>query len=78
MKDREAKRILVIDDEADTVQMITSLLESEGYRVITALSGDEAMRILGVEGQKVPESETPVDLILLDLEADVSPIDIPQ
>ena len=67
MKDRETKRILVIDDEADTVQMITALLESEGYRVLSALSGDEAMRILEVEGQKVPESETPVDLILLDI-----------
>jgi len=67
MKDREAKRILVVDDEADTVQMITALLELEGYQVLPALSGDEAMRILEVESQKVPESETPVDLILLDI-----------
>jgi len=67
MKDREAKKILVVDDETDTVQMITALLELEGYRVLSALSGDEAMRILEVESQKVPESETPVDLILLDI-----------
>src|SRR5512139_2725646 len=67
MKDREAKRILVIDDEKDTVEMIAALLELEGYQVLSALSGSEALRILEMEKQKVPESETPVDLILLDI-----------
>ena len=61
------KKILVVDDEKDTVEMITALLELEGYRVLPAFSGDEAMRILEAEGQKAPESETPVDLILLDI-----------
>jgi CheY-like chemotaxis protein len=46
MKDREVKRILVVDDEKDTVQMITALLELEGYRVLSALSGSEALTIL--------------------------------
>ena len=63
----EMKKILVVDDEKDTVEMITALLELEGYRVLPAFSGDEAMRILETESQKVPESETPVDLILLDI-----------
>lgn len=67
MEEKEAKRILVVDDERDTVEMITALLKIEGFQVLTALSGDEAMRILEVEGQKVQESETPVDLILLDI-----------
>ena len=67
MKERETKKILVVDDEKDTVEMITALLELEGYQALSALSGDEAMRILEAEGQKVPESETPVDLILLDI-----------
>ncbi len=61
------KRILVVDDEKDTVEMIKALLESEAYQVLPALSGEEAMRILDAEGQRVPESETPVDLILLDI-----------
>jgi DNA-binding NtrC family response regulator len=61
------KKILVVDDEKDTVEMITALLDLEGYQVLPALSGDEAMKILESEGQKVPESETPVDLILLDI-----------
>jgi DNA-binding NtrC family response regulator len=61
------KKILVVDDEKDTVDMITALLDLEGYQVLPAFSGDEAMRILEAEGQRVPESETPVDLILLDI-----------
>jgi DNA-binding NtrC family response regulator len=61
------KKILVVDDEKDTVEMITALLGLEGYQVLPAFSGDEAMKILESEGQKVPESETPVDLILLDI-----------
>jgi DNA-binding NtrC family response regulator len=67
MKDKEVRRILVVDDEKDTVEMITALLGFEGFKVLPALSGDEAMRILEVESQKVPDSETPVDLILLDI-----------
>jgi DNA-binding NtrC family response regulator len=67
MKEREAKKILVVDDEKDTVEMIAALLELEGYQVLSALSGSEAMRILEGESQKVSESETPVDLILLDI-----------
>src|SRR5208337_1951415 len=61
------KKILVVDDEKDTVEMITALLDSEGYQVLPAFSGDEAMRILETESQKVSETETPVDLILLDI-----------
>ncbi|HMK50914.1 MAG TPA: sigma-54 dependent transcriptional regulator [Thermodesulfobacteriota bacterium] len=67
MDPREAKKILIVDDEKDTVEMITALLELEGYQVLSALSGGEAMRILEAESQKVPESKTPVDLILLDI-----------
>ena len=60
-------KILVVDDERDTVDMITTLLELEGYRVFSALSGEEAIHFLERERQKTPESETPVDLILLDI-----------
>jgi len=67
MEKREAKKILVVDDEKDTVEMIAALLELEGYQILSALSGAEAMRILEAESQKTPDSETPVDLILLDI-----------
>jgi DNA-binding NtrC family response regulator len=67
MEPREAKKILIVDDERDTVEMITALLELEGYQILSALSGGEAMKILEAESQKVSESKTPVDLILLDI-----------
>jgi len=36
--------ILVVDDEADTLRMITRNLEQAGFRVIQAASGQEALR----------------------------------
>ncbi len=47
--------------------MITTLLELEGYEVLSAYSGMEARKVLETEKQKAPEFETPVDLILLDV-----------
>jgi DNA-binding NtrC family response regulator len=67
MENQRVKKILMIDDEKDTVEMITLLLESEGYHVVPARSGAEAMTFLERERQKGSESETPVDLILLDV-----------
>ncbi len=52
------KTILAVDDERDITEMLTLLLESEGYRVLTASGGAEALSLL--------ESEKP-DLILLDI-----------
>lgn len=67
MEHREAKKILIIEDEKDTVEMITALLSLEGYQVFSTLSGTEAMRFLETKRQRASESETPVDLILLDI-----------
>jgi DNA-binding NtrC family response regulator len=67
MEQRETKKILIVDDEKDTVEMITALLELEGYQVFSAPSGTEAMRFLETKRRGIPESETPVDLILLDI-----------
>jgi CheY-like chemotaxis protein len=52
------KKILAVDDDRDDLKMITMILEPEGYEVITAENGREAL-------EKV-ESENP-DLILLDV-----------
>jgi len=51
-------KILVVDDEKDVVELLSFLLEKDGYTVVTAANGREAM-------EKVPQ-ETP-DLILLDV-----------
>ncbi|MBM4308580.1 MAG: sigma-54-dependent Fis family transcriptional regulator [Deltaproteobacteria bacterium] len=67
MESREAKKILVVDDEWDTVEMITALLNLEGYQVFPAFSGTDAISFLEAERRKSPEGEAPVDLILLDV-----------
>lgn len=67
MEERRPKRILVVDDERDTVEMITALLELEGYKVIPTFSGSEAMDLLEAEKRKFSEEDGPVDLILLDV-----------
>ncbi|MBI3271733.1 MAG: response regulator [Planctomycetes bacterium] len=52
------KTILVVDDEADTLQWLSLLLRQEGYQPITASSGPEAIATVG---------RLRPDLILLDL-----------
>lgn len=52
------KTVLAVDDEHDIIEMLVLLLESEGYRVLTAFGGKEAMDIL--------RAERP-DLVLLDI-----------
>ena len=40
------KRILVVDDDQDIVDSITIMLESQGYEVVPAQSGEEGMRLV--------------------------------
>ena len=54
----EEKKILIIDDEPDLVKMLSSRLESNGYKTISASTG--------VEGLQKAKEEHP-DLILLDI-----------
>jgi two-component system OmpR family response regulator len=54
------KHILVVEDERHLAMGIQFNLENEGYRVTTAASGVEALRILD-------EQESEVDLIILDI-----------
>ncbi|HPC02145.1 MAG TPA: phosphate regulon transcriptional regulator PhoB [Syntrophales bacterium] len=51
-------RILIVDDEKDLVDLLSYNLEKEGYAVLRAYDGEEALKIL--------RSRKP-DLILLDL-----------
>jgi CheY-like chemotaxis protein len=39
----DRKTVLVIDDDRDSRDLITEALESEGYRVVTAADGEEAL-----------------------------------
>ena len=56
-----AKKILVVEDDLDIRENMTSLLQYEGYQVLGAEHGAEAMRLLEMSGHELP------DVILLDL-----------
>lgn len=50
LSESEPKRILVVDDAADTRLMLNLRLQREGYTVFTANSGTEAMEVVHHEG----------------------------
>lgn len=52
------KKILIVDDEQDILDLLKFNLESEGYKTLTALDGDRALALA--------ESQKP-DLIILDV-----------
>jgi two-component system, OmpR family, alkaline phosphatase synthesis response regulator PhoP len=52
------KRVLVVDDDVKTVELVKLYLNRDGYRVITAYEGNEALRLA---------RESHPDLIVLDL-----------
>lgn len=54
----EPAKILVVDDDPDIREAVSVILESQGYRVVTAQDGIEALANLKAEGP---------DLMVLDL-----------
>jgi CheY-like chemotaxis protein len=56
-KKRQAKKILVVDDDRSTVMFISSILKRNGYEVVTGSDGLECV--------EKAQSELP-DLVLLD------------
>lgn len=52
------KQILIVDDEPSIVRLVRVKLESDGYAVLTASRGEEALRMLQVDRP---------DLVILDL-----------
>ena len=51
------KTVMIVDDEAPINKVVEDILEPEGYKVVSALSGQEALDKL---------KKTKVDLILID------------
>lgn len=52
------KKIMVVDDEPDTVDLVKLVLETEGYEISVAYSGQEALDMIKVDRP---------DLVLLDI-----------
>lgn len=52
------KTIMIVDDELHMVELEKAILEAEGFKTITALNGEEALKILA--------SKKP-DLVILDM-----------
>lgn len=58
-------KVMVVDDEKDVVELLTFLLMKEGFEVIEACNGREALEKLGVlSSQKQVEKP---DLVILDV-----------
>jgi DNA-binding NtrC family response regulator len=51
--------VLAVEDEPDILDLVSAVLEAEGYRVLTAAGSDEALSILA--------DDHPVDLLLTDI-----------
>ena len=56
----DKKRILVVDDRLDLLNMMRGVLASWGYDVITASSGREAAHIVKIAGEFL-------DIIIMDI-----------
>ena len=55
-----AETVLVVEDEAVVLDLIINILRPEGYKVITARNGVEAL-------QAVQAHDAPIDLVLTDI-----------
>jgi len=51
--DEPRRTVLVVDDEPGIRTALTRMLRSDGYRVLTAASGDEGLHVLSLNGVQV-------------------------
>jgi DNA-binding response OmpR family regulator len=58
MASKERPRLLVVDDDPEITSSFEAILRSEGYEVVTAKDGREALELV---------RQVPFDLVLLDL-----------
>jgi DNA-binding response OmpR family regulator len=58
MSTATSKKVLIVDDEPDILQLVKLYLEKEGYRTVTATTGTAALKLV--------KDERP-DLVILDL-----------
>lgn len=58
VKDASHKKVLIVDDEPDTIELVKLVLESGGFETVLAASGKEALNELEVSKP---------DIVLLDI-----------
>jgi DNA-binding NtrC family response regulator len=61
MSEKQARTILVVDDEPEIRKLVTAMLTREGYKVLTADSGENAVRLF--------RNNPGIDLLLTDVVA---------
>ena len=54
----EKQNILIVDDDKDIVNLVSDILEDEGYKVTKAFNGNTAIKLI---------NETQFDLLILDI-----------
>jgi|SRR5579862_5455426 len=59
MSDKQSEKILVVDDEPEIRKLVAAMLARNGYRVISADSGENAIRLF--------KSNPDIDLLLTDV-----------
>ncbi len=60
---RGSETLLIVDDEPALVELAQDILSTQGYRILTAHDGAQALRIL----EKADCENAPIDLIISDL-----------
>jgi DNA-binding NtrC family response regulator len=61
MSEEQPRKILVVDDEPEVRKLVTAMLARNGYRVLSADSGENALRLF--------RNNTDTDLLLTDVVA---------
>jgi two-component system alkaline phosphatase synthesis response regulator PhoP len=59
------KKIMVVEDERDVVELLKFILEKDGYSVTPAYNGREAMELMGLMTSEQPKVMP--DLMILDI-----------
>jgi two-component system OmpR family response regulator len=54
----DARKILIVDDDVDIVQIVSTMLAGRGWEVRTAFGGEEALRVVAADHP---------DIVLLDI-----------
>ncbi|MFY9262329.1 MAG: response regulator transcription factor [Actinomycetaceae bacterium] len=73
------KNVLIVDDEPNIRRILSQYLQAEGYKVVEAGSGSEALTALGLTGSahSLLAATPPIDLVLLDIGLpDIDGIDV--